>query len=165
MMSRTLTSAAGMTAQQDRPWARTASVALAVLVVAAVSAWWGAYGGSHPSAEQEAAVPFLIGVDVIAAVVVFGAVVPWAGRPGKEQRLARFGLGLGIIGLLLVPVVFWSGVPLIIAAGGIVLGDRGRRAGRDAGRGTGMSTAAVVIAVITLIAAVAMLVLGNTVLT
>lgn len=61
----------------------------------------------------------------VAAVIVFGIVVPWAAR--RSAGSAGVGLVLSILGVITV-VAFWSGLPPVLAVGGIVLGYAGRRA-------------------------------------
>jgi hypothetical protein len=56
-----------------------------------------------------------------------------------------------VIGLIAVPVAFWSGIPLVLGAGATLLGQAGRRADT----GSGMAIAAFVLGVLTLIGYVA----------
>jgi hypothetical protein len=147
-----------MTTALEPPTRRPQVLAAAAAIIgAAVSAIYGAYGDPHPSAEQQHSVPVVIGAAVVIALLVFGLLVPWAGRTSK--RAAGFGIGLGIVAVILIPVTFWSGVPLIAAAAAAVLGIAARRLG-----GGGLARAAVVVGIITMVGSTALLVLGNTVL-
>ena len=85
----------------------------------------------------------------VSARAVFGWIVPQAARPRSPGTPA---LVLAVLGLLTV-LVFWSGLPPILAAGGGLLG----WAGRDARVGSGLCRAAIVAA-LALIADVAILV-------
>ena len=131
--------------------------AAATITGAAVSAIYGAYGDPHPSAEQQHSVPVVIGAAVVIALLVFGLLVPWAARTSK--RAAGWGMGLAIVAVILIPVTFWSGVPLIAGGAAAVLGTAARRLG-----GGGLARAVVVIGIITMVGSTALLVLGNTVL-
>jgi hypothetical protein len=93
----------------------------------------------------------------VIALLVFGLLVPWAARTAK--RAAGWGLGLTILGVILIPMTFWSGVPLIAAAAGTFLGATARRLG-----GGRLATTALVIGIIAMVGSTALLVLGNTVL-
>lgn len=79
----------------------------------------------------------MTGLMVIATVVVFGYLVP---RALRRESAAGVALTLSLIALLLLLPAFWSGLPLVLGAGGVVLG----YAGRHAPSGAGKSTAAVV---------------------
>ena len=131
--------------------------AAATIVAAAVSAIYGAYGDPHPSAEQQHSVPVVIGAAVVIALLAFGLLVPWAAR--TSNRAAGWGLGLAIVAVILIPVTFWSGAPLIAAGAAVVLGTTARRLG-----GGGLARAAVVAGILTMVGSTALLVLGNTVL-
>jgi hypothetical protein len=145
------------TALDIRPRRPQILAAAATIVGAAVSAIYGAYGDPHPSAEQQHSVPVVIGAAAVIALLVFGLLVPWAARTSK--RAAGWGMGLAVVAVILVPVTFWSGVPLIAAAAAAVLGTMARRLG-----GGGLARAAVVIGIVTMVGSTALLVLGNTVL-
>jgi hypothetical protein len=138
---------------------RTGLAAIGIGAVAAASAIYGAYGDPHPKSNQESAVPFLVGVDVVCTGLIFGLLVPWAAK--RPRRAAGWGLALSIASLISILFTFWSGLNVIVAAAGAVLGLMARR---TAGRGTGMATAAMTIGVISAVASTALLVIGNTVL-
>jgi hypothetical protein len=134
----------------------------AAIVVAALTSFYGAYGDPHPSTSQEHGVPIVIGIGVVLAGLIFGLLVPWAAR--TIARGAGFGLALSIVGLIAIPVTFWSGFNIVIAGAGALLGLHARRTAARAGRPTGLGTAAATIGVIAMVLSTAMVVLGNTVL-
>lgn len=141
------------TGPAPRTWV---AAGLAVLLAAATTVY-GSYGDPHPSASQEHGVPFIIGADIVVAALVFGLLVPWAAkRPG---RAAGWGLALGLVALITIPVMFWSGINVIIGGAGLVLGLAARRAER-----TGLAGAATIVAIVAIVASTVLVVLGNTVL-
>ncbi|MDX6629084.1 MAG: hypothetical protein QOH00_1330, partial [Gaiellales bacterium] len=75
----------------------------------------------------------------------------------ERDVFARPALALSVFGLATV-VVFWSGLPPILAAGGGLLG----WTGRNGTRGAGLYRAALAIAVLAVAADVAALVLDMT---
>ena len=87
---------------------------------------------------------------VVSTAIVFGVVIPRALARGGSGGTA---LTLSLLGLLLA-AAYWSGVPPVLAIGGIVLALRMRA---DAPRGR--TRAAVVIGVLALVANLALLVL------
>jgi peptidoglycan/LPS O-acetylase OafA/YrhL len=108
---------------------------LAALVAACAVTVFGAYGDPHPKASQEHAVPFICAVVAVLAIGIFGFLVP-AGLRGAAARPGRtsgWALGLSIVGIVAVPVLFWSGLPLLLGTAGVLLGIAGRQAARDAG--------------------------------
>lgn len=105
----------------------------------------GTDGGEHSAGEFW----FVNAIIVVSAAIVFGLVVPR--YTGRATGLA---LGLSIAGLVFVPVAFWSGLPAVLAIGGVMLGT----AGRDRGRGRAANVA-VVIGILALIGYVAVYVL------
>src|SRR5213078_4687893 len=118
---------------------------LLALAAAAAITWYGAYGDPRHLASQERAVPFIIGVLVVLAALVFGLLVP-AGLRGTGTGSARWtgaSLALGIVALVALPVSFWSGLPLMLAVAAGVLAWDSRRARRS-----GVATAALVISVV-----------------
>lgn len=110
----------------------------------------GVFGDGTDGAEHSAGeFWFVSGVIAVSAAIVFGLVVPrYAGRS------AGLGLGLAIAGLLLLVPAFWSGLPAVLGAGGVVLGIAARRVGRG-----GVATAAVAVGALALIGYVAIYVL------
>src|SRR5262249_5775343 len=121
---------------------------------AAATAWYGAYGDSRRIAEQVNAVPFLIGADVVISALVFGLLVPWAA--GRGSRAAGWGLATGIVAIVATPLAFWSGVPLLFGAAGVLLGLAARRAA-----GGKMATSAIVVGAVSMTLATAMVVIGT----
>jgi prepilin signal peptidase PulO-like enzyme (type II secretory pathway) len=84
---------------------------------------------------------------LVVALIVFGVVVPWATR--RSAGGAGTGLVLSLLGVLTV-VAFWSGLPPVLAVGGIVLGYVGRRADtirrrRVAGAAIGLGALALIL--------------------
>ncbi len=141
---------------------RILPAAIGTVVVAALSSFYGAYGDPHPQSSQEHGVPVVIGIGVVLAGLIFGLLVPWAGR--TVSRAAGFGLALSLVGLVTIPVIFWSGFGVIVAGAGALLGLQARRTAARAGRASGLGTTAAVLGVIAMVASTALLVLGNTVL-
>jgi bacteriorhodopsin len=64
---------------------------------------------------------------LVVALIVFGVVVPRAAR--RPASAGRVGLTLSILAVITV-VAFWSGLPPVLAPGGIVLGYIGREHAR-----------------------------------
>ncbi len=106
---------------------------LSVLLAAALAAW-GTFGETHAEVGEYLIVLGFIGV---AAAVVFGWVVP---RALRKESAGATALVLSALGLLTI-AVFWSGLPPVLATGGIVLG----LAGWSATRGAGLCRAAAVL--------------------
>src|SRR5215831_9522558 len=135
---------------------------LAVIVASAAIAWYGAYGDPNPKANQEAAVPMIIGGMAIIVALLYGAVVApglrgVAARPG---RWSGVGLAVGIVALLSVPAAFWAGLPVALGTGAALLG----AAGTKAGRATTLAKWALGTGLAAVIVSVVLLVVGNTVL-
>ncbi len=128
---------------------RTAWVGIAAAVGGSALAYYSAYGDAHAQARQESAVPFLVGACVAVAVLAFTLLVPRMSRVGASRFWT---IGTGIVALVLTPIAFWSGVPLVLGAAAVLGGSRAR------------SKATVALGSIAVIASVAMAVLGNTVL-
>lgn len=123
-------------------------VAIAAIAAAAGFAAIGTFAEASDS-DMKDFVAVLV-IIAIGAAVVFGFVVP---RGLGREAAGVSALVLSVLGLLLV-AVFWSGLPPILAAGGILLG----WAGWDSPRGRGLCRAAVVIGTIALAADVAIVV-------
>lgn len=90
--------------------AATVVVALAALAVANF-ATGGENGGAGPFAVTAV-------IAILAAVVLFGRVVPRAIEGAQPARIALILAGLA----LLTGVVFWSGLPQVLGPAAIVLG-------------------------------------------
>jgi len=128
---------------------RTAWVGVAAAVCGSALTYYGAYGDPHAKSSQESAVPFLVGVSCLVAALAFGFVVPRMSRDGASRA---WGIGTGVGALVLTPVAFWSGVPLVLGAAAVLGGSRAR------------SRATVVLGAVAVVASIAMTVLGNTIL-
>jgi|tagenome__1003787_1003787.scaffolds.fasta_scaffold20652796_2 hypothetical protein len=68
---------------------------------------------------------FDIPIQLVAAVLIFGVVVPRG--LGHESAGGR-GLAMAVIGLLLVVPAFWLGLPIQLGAAAVLLGYAGKRA-------------------------------------
>jgi len=129
---------------------RSTAVAIGTTVAAAALVAYSAYGDPHPEGNQESAVPFLIVVSCVVAGAAFGWALP---RMTRGSRASRWALATGIVAVVLTPVAFWSGVPLVLGAVATVGGRRGG------------SRAALVLGVVAAVGSVLMAVVGNTILT
>jgi hypothetical protein len=98
--------------------------------------------------EEDALREFLVvtGLIVVAAAIVFGVVVPRAVARGGSPGTA---LTLSLLGLVLA-AAYWSGIPPVLAIGGIVLARRSQPGGA--------SRAALVVGVLALVADLAVVV-------
>jgi quinol-cytochrome oxidoreductase complex cytochrome b subunit len=103
---------------------------------------------------------------VIAALVVgaltFALVVPWARRTKAAQRTnrpAKAGIVCSILGLVTV-LAFWSGLPIILGAGGAVLGRMGQERARQAGQ-RGLALSALALGIVAVVLDIALFLLGR----
>jgi hypothetical protein len=134
----------------ERPRERSAfraGVALPAALAAALAAGlaaWGTYGESHPETREYLVVLAIIAV---ATAAVFGWIVP---RGLRRDSAATTALVLSVLGLVSI-AVFWSGLPAVLAMGGIVLG----WAGRNARHGSRLSIAAVAVGLFAIAADIA----------
>lgn len=94
-------------------------------------------------------VPLLIGFAVVGAAVVFGVVVT-RGLRTAPQRTARRSLIVAGVGVVSI-AVFWTGLPVILAAGAATLALDARH---RLGRLPGTAIAALVLAAVITLAAV-----------
>lgn len=115
-------------------------VGLAVVAVGGAASWVAA----NSRGEAVGEVVFIL----LLTAAVFGLVVA---RGLRHQAAGGRGIALAVIGLVSVPVAFWSGIPLVLGAGATLLGQAGRRAEE----GSGKAIASFVIGVLTLMAYVA----------
>jgi hypothetical protein len=101
--------------------------------------------------QDDALREFLVvtGLIAVSTAVVFGLVVPRALARGGSAPVA---LALSLLGLLLA-AAYWSGLPPVLALGGVVLARRSASA-----EGSGMARAALWIGVAALVADLAALV-------
>jgi hypothetical protein len=94
-------------------------------------------------------VPLLVGFAAVGAAVVFGVVVAGGLRTAPQQT-ARRSLIVASVGVVSI-VAFWTGLPVILAAGAATLAlDTGRRLGRL----QGTAIAALILAALITLAAV-----------
>ena len=141
------------TVQRSTP-ARTLPAAALCVVVAAAMSFYGAYGDPHSQASQEHTVPYVVGADIVVGALIFGLLLPWAAR--RNGRSAGWGLALGILALVTMPMTFWSGINVILAGAGVLLGMHAKPAR--------LGRAAVIVGLIAIVLSLALLILGNTVL-
>jgi hypothetical protein len=104
---------------------RAAIPAFLAVALAAALAAWGTFGESHPETWEYL---IILGFIAVATAVVFGWAVPQGLR--RESAGPR-ALVLSVLGFLAI-AIFWSGLPPILAMGGMVLGWAGRNAERGA---------------------------------
>lgn len=78
------------------------------------------------------------GAVVLTAVLVYGWVVP---RALRKESAGGTALALTIPAVLLVVPAFWSGLPMVLGAAGLLVGG----AGRNARKGAGLCIAGVVL--------------------
>jgi hypothetical protein len=107
----------------------------------------GTEGADHSTSE------FLVvcGFIVVAAALVFGRVVPRGLKKiAATGQAGVAALVLSVLALLVIVPAFWSGLPPVLAAGGIVLGLAGRGARRS-----GLATAATAVGLLAVLADVA----------
>jgi hypothetical protein len=133
---------------------------LASAVVAVGLVVYSAYGDSHPKHQQTSAVPFLSAVAVVGALLAFGLLVPRGLRAAGRgaDSAPRWALVPGIVALVLFPLAFWTGLPLVLGSAAALVGSRPRP------DGTRVSTAAVVVGGIAVFGGLLMSIVGNTVL-
>jgi hypothetical protein len=159
-MSQTISESNPTTSGTPSPFARSLRWGIGALAVGVCVAIYGAYGDPNPKASQEQAVPFICAVLAVVAIGLFGFLLP-AGLRGVSTRTGRWSgwaLVMGILGLVAVPVSFWSGLPFLLGTTAMVLGSAARRAATN---GRGRSTAAFVIGIIVMVASLVMAILGN----
>jgi hypothetical protein len=129
---------------------------VAVALAIAVAAIANLSGGVAELRE----VLILLGFVLLVAAIVFGLVVPWAKRTmeiERGNRPAKAGMVLSVLGFITI-VAFWSGLPVILGAGGAALGQVGRERAASAGR-SGLSLVALIIGVIAVVGGAGTLIL------
>jgi hypothetical protein len=122
----------------DRAGARQALVPAAVAVALLGSALSGLFADSRGEAVGE-----VIFIPLLTAAI-FGLVVA---RGLRHTAAGGRGIAMGVIGLLAVPVAFWSGLPLVLGTAATLLGHAGKRADR----GSGKAIAALVLGLLSVI--------------
>jgi hypothetical protein len=109
----------------DRARIRQALVPAAVAVALLGSALSGLFADSRGEAVGEVVfIPLL-------TAAIFGLVVA---RGLRHTAAGGRGIAMGVIGLLAVPVAFWSGLPLVLGTAATLLGHAGKRADRGSGK-------------------------------
>ncbi len=91
--------------------------------------------GSPEQAEQIRSLPIVLVLLLAVAAAVFLFMVPRAIRSSQSPALLAF--ALSALGLLLVFPAYWSGLPVVLGAGGTVLGQVARERARTTGAGLG----------------------------
>lgn len=124
--------------RSDRTLAGRAATPVGVLCLVASAAL--SLSTAHDTPER---VTVLV-VEVVAAAVLFGLVVP---RGLRRESAGRTACVLGALGLLLLVPAFWSGLPLLLGAAAALLGFAGRRAAR----GSGPAIAGLVLGLLTVV--------------
>jgi len=118
-------------------WDAFLAPAAAAFALSALLAAWGTFGDDNSSVVEYIVVLVIV---VVAIGIVFGVVVP---RAVSGANAARTAVILSVLGVLTI-VVFWSGLPPVLAIGGIVLA-------RSAGS-SGMARAGLAVGVLALLA-------------
>ena len=105
----------------------------------------GEWGLSTQDLNQ---IPLLVGFAIVGAAVVFGVVVARGLRTAPQQTARRSLIvaGVGVVSI----VAFWTGLPVILAAGAATLAVDARRLGRL----PGTAIAALVLAALITVTAV-----------
>lgn len=93
---------------------------LAVVVSAALAAW-GTFSGDGQGITEYVLV---VALSVVAAVIVFGGVLPRTERSGMYARNGVILSGLAILSVF----IFWTGLPPILGIAGLYLGAQQRNA-------------------------------------
>lgn len=104
-----------------------------------VSSIWTALG-AHTVTE----IVVCVAIGLVAAVGLYGFVLP---RTLHSESPGGLALGLSLTAALLTLPAFWTGLPLVLGAAGVVLG----HVGRHRSSGSGKSIAAVVIGALVVI--------------
>lgn len=120
-------------------WSTSRTLAPIAVLVGLVALAWTTYG-AHTWAEI-----IVVGAMIaLTSAIVFAVVLPRAMRRPSAGGTA---LALSIPGLVLLLPAFWSGLPLVLGVGGMVLGNHGR----SAPNGAGKSIAALVLGALTVL--------------
>jgi hypothetical protein len=100
--------------------------------------------GANSNGERVMELAWLL----VGGAIIFGLVVP---RGLRRESAAGAALVMALLGALLVVPAFWSGWPVQLGAGAVLLGYAGKRAEKGSGR----SMAALVVGTLVVIAYVA----------
>jgi hypothetical protein len=151
----TATSTGSITSTDSRP-SRTPVLALAGVAASAVLSAIGTFGditgNDHETGSHVGPYLASVGIAVVAAALVFGLVV----RGAEQGTSWRRSLILGVLALATC-VVFWTGLPPVLAAGAIATA----LIDRDVvGRFTGGSKAGLVLAAVALAGAIVLAIVG-----
>lgn len=119
---------------------RTVSASKIAAATVVIALFWTFY-----QAHSWEEIGVVAAATLIATAVVFAVVVPRALRGGRTGGLA---LALAIPAVVLVLPAFWSGVPLVLGAGGALIGASGRACGQR----SASSTAGLVIGLVAVVA-------------
>lgn len=123
-------------------------IGLAAWLGAVAVQLWSNFGGSDHDKSQQAGTPYVVAALLVVALVLFGALVP------RSVRRDRAGLSYAVSSAVLVPLAFWSGLPLMVGSAALVV----------ARSASSTPKATRIVAVVAMCATVAMAILGNTVL-
>jgi hypothetical protein len=104
-------------------------------------------------AHDWAEVAFSVPIILVATGLVFGIVVP---RALRKESAGGTALGLSVPAALLLLPAFWIGLPLVLGAAGVVVGN----AGRNARSGGGKSIAGLVLGAMAVLGYVAIYVMS-----
>lgn len=124
------------TVPQSRFWILGGASALIASALAAYAVLVGNIADPVHAQEQKATLPYVIGFAVVFAAIIFGLLVPWALRSTHAQRSSITALVCSLLGLLMLLPAFWSGLPVILGAAGIALGQVGHARAQTSGTRT-----------------------------
>jgi hypothetical protein len=82
-------------------------------------------------ADSAAEALSMVALDAVVLAVVYPLVVA---RGLRQESAGGRALTLGLIGVLLCVPAFWSGLPMVLGAGALLLGHAGRRAASGSGQ-------------------------------
>jgi hypothetical protein len=125
-----------------------AIAAAAAIVVSVICVYGDQSLTASQQSSQEASLPWIIGVIVVLAGLIFGLGVPRLARGGHP---AGWGLAAGIIGIAGFPV-YWSGLSIVFGAAALLLGMAGRQDAARNGVSARLATAALVLGVLAIAA-------------
>lgn len=120
-----MTTSTLVTRTSDRDLARRALRPVAVVTSAIAMAF------SVLGANSRGEAAFELGVQLVAAGLIFALVVP---RALRHDRAGGRGVALGVLGLLLVVPAFWIGLPIQLGAAAALIGYAGKRADQGSGK-------------------------------